>query len=194
MIRCEIVEAEYITGSDHKIVLAKIGTGIIQKTRSRAKEKRLKEKKRILKLDKAQEEDWERYKANLEEKLKKKLGVVGNVALAEENFTSISIDEMWDAISSSILESAYTNLPSQKVSSNGTSPKKLRSSDKIHKDLRCLGRICYMCFKKVEQNIDEEELQQANKEINRLNSEYEIQIERIYEKQWTNRRGEDLKV
>ena len=51
-----------------------------------------------------------------------------------------------------------------------------------------------MCFKKVEQNIDEEEHQQANKEINRLNSEYEIQIERIHEKQWTYRRGEDLKV
>ena len=51
-----------------------------------------------------------------------------------------------------------------------------------------------MCFKKVEQNIDEEEQQQANKEINRLNSEYEIQIERIHEKQWTYRRGEDLKV
>ena len=51
-----------------------------------------------------------------------------------------------------------------------------------------------MCFKKVEQNIDEEEQQQANKEINRLNSEYEIQIERINKKQWMNRRGEDLKV
>ena len=54
----------------------------------------MKEKKRILKLDKAQKEDWERYKANLEEKLKKKLEVVGNVALAEENFASKSIDEM----------------------------------------------------------------------------------------------------
>ena len=40
-----------------------------------------------------------------------------------------------------------------------------------------------MYFKKVEQNIGEEELQQANKEINRLNSEYEIQIEKIHEKQ-----------
>ena len=94
MMRYEIVEAECITGSNYKIVLAKIGTGIIQKTRSRAKKKRLKEKKRILKLDKVQKEDWERYKANLEEKLKKKLEVVDNIALAEENFASKSIDEI----------------------------------------------------------------------------------------------------
>jgi len=52
-IKCEIYPAELITGSDHRIVVAKLGTGIMQKVRSTAINKHLKGKKRILKLDKA---------------------------------------------------------------------------------------------------------------------------------------------
>src|SRR5438876_64179 len=50
-ISCEIVKADCITGSDHNIVIAKVGTGINLKTRKLAKKKQLKGKKRILKIE-----------------------------------------------------------------------------------------------------------------------------------------------
>ena len=53
IMSCKIVEAECIIGSDHKIVLAKLVTGIIQKAGSLASIRRMKGKKRVLKLDKA---------------------------------------------------------------------------------------------------------------------------------------------
>src|SRR5438552_3463163 len=56
-ISCEIVKADCITGSDHNIVIAKVGTGINLKMRKLAKEKQLKGKKRILRLDEAKEEE-----------------------------------------------------------------------------------------------------------------------------------------
>ena len=74
-ISCEILLAELIIGSDHKIVVAKLGTSIMQKVRSTAINKHLKGKKRILKLDKAQKEEWESYKTKLEEVIMKKLRI-----------------------------------------------------------------------------------------------------------------------
>ena len=45
LIDCKITEADYITGSDHKIVQAQFTTGFSQKGRLIANSKRLKEKK-----------------------------------------------------------------------------------------------------------------------------------------------------
>ena len=56
-ISCEIVKADCITESDHSIVIAKLGTGIMLKIRKLAKEKQLKGKKRILRLDEAKQEE-----------------------------------------------------------------------------------------------------------------------------------------
>ena len=170
-----------------------MGTGIIQKTRSVAKDKRMKEKKRVLKLDKAEDEDWERYRIKLDKNLSEKLGLESNLKQVEESCISKNIDELWDIISSNIIDSAFAILPSQKISANRVLLKKLRSSDKIQKDLKCLGKICHMCAIKVEQAIDKLDYQQANTEINRLNKKYEKQIEEITEEQWTSEREENLK-
>ena len=48
IMSCETVNAEFITESDHKIVVTKLGTGISQRRKALAKEKRLKGKKQIL--------------------------------------------------------------------------------------------------------------------------------------------------
>src|SRR5207253_7933874 len=100
---------------------------------------------------------------------------------------------LWDIISSNIIDSAFATLLSYKISANRIPLKKLRSSDKIQKDLRCLGKICHMCVKKVGQFIDKLEYQQANAEINRLNNKYDLQIEEIMEEMWICERGKDLK-
>jgi len=50
---CDIIEADTITSSDHAIVIATMLTGITQRPRSLACDKRLKGKKWILVLDKA---------------------------------------------------------------------------------------------------------------------------------------------
>jgi hypothetical protein len=56
-MKCEIIESEYIMNSDHNIVIAKLSTGIMQRTRALASVKRLKGKKKILRLNKAQKEN-----------------------------------------------------------------------------------------------------------------------------------------
>ena len=128
--------------------MAKLGTGIMQKRRSLAKDKQIKEKRRILKLNKAKKEDWERYRIKLDEKLTKELELVSNIELIEEICKNKNINEIWNIISSNIIESAYSTLPSQKLFASKLLLKKLRSSDKIQKDLKLLGKICHICIKK----------------------------------------------
>ena len=72
---------------------AKLSTGIMEKSRSVACNKRLKGKKRILRLDKAQEEDWEEYRAKLDLEVLKKLGIENNTDLIEEKCANKSLDE-----------------------------------------------------------------------------------------------------
>jgi exonuclease III len=57
IIDSRIIESSCITGSDHSFVFAKLSTGIMYKTRALALDKRMKGKKRILILSKAQEDD-----------------------------------------------------------------------------------------------------------------------------------------
>src|SRR5205085_10478914 len=107
IIECKISDAEYITGSDHKIVLTQFITEFRQKSRSNACTKRMKGKKCILKLEKATEEEWEAYIMKLDKMLKEKLA-----ASSEEDSIVIqsekkSIDELWDIIARCILSSAY---------------------------------------------------------------------------------------
>lgn len=57
LLFCNIIRADLITNSDHAIVLAKFATGIMKRTRNRACNKRLKDKKWLFLLDKATLED-----------------------------------------------------------------------------------------------------------------------------------------
>ena len=57
IIRCEIIDSECVTNSDHKIVQAYFITGISQKSRKTVCSKRAKGKKRVLRLEKATEEE-----------------------------------------------------------------------------------------------------------------------------------------
>ena len=91
---CKNNEATCITGSDHSIVVAKIGTGITEKTRSLANSKWLKGKKRILNLEKAQKEDWDNYQVKLDKKLQKKLNLREHIELTKEKCKAKSIDEI----------------------------------------------------------------------------------------------------
>ena len=93
-ISCEIVKADCITGSDHNIVIAKVGTGINLKTRKLAKEKQLKGKKRILRLDEAKEEEWKEYRDKLDKKIKKALEIEDNIELIKERCRSKDIDKI----------------------------------------------------------------------------------------------------
>ena len=76
---CETFNTEFITESNHKIVVAKLGTGISQRTKALAKKKRLKGKKRILKLDQAKDEDWEKYRIKLDREIIKALEITDNI-------------------------------------------------------------------------------------------------------------------
>jgi len=66
----------------------------MQKVRSTAINKHLKGKKRILKLDKAQKEEWESYKTKLEEVIMKELRITDKSAKFEEICKDKDLDEI----------------------------------------------------------------------------------------------------
>ena len=66
----------------------------MQKVRSSAINKRLKGKKRILKLDKAQKEEWESYKTKLEEVIMKELRITDKSAMLEDIYKDKDLDEI----------------------------------------------------------------------------------------------------
>ena len=84
-------------------------------------------------------------------------------------------------------------LPSQKVAVCRIPLKKINESDIILKDLRCLGKICHKCIEKKGFVISEEERQQTSSEIARLNSKYELQIDELVERRWSDEIAIDLK-
>ena len=86
------MNAEFITKSDHKIVVTKLGIGILQKTKALAKEKRLKGKKRILKLDQAKDEDWKKYRIKLDREIIKALETTDNINEIERKYSNKDIN------------------------------------------------------------------------------------------------------
>jgi hypothetical protein len=194
ILSCAIIESQCITGSDHSIVYAKLSTGIMQKLRKEAVNKRLKGKKRILRLDKAQEEDWENYRAKLDTEVLKKLGIESNIELIERKCANKSLNELWDIIYNCITSSANATLPSQKVYAGTKALRKLDNSDIILKDLRRLGKICHMCAKGKLSFISEDIRWQVNLEFMSLNSKYDLQIEELNEEYWSDEREKSLKI
>ena len=123
----------------------------------------------------------------------KELRITDKSAKFEEICKDKDLDEIWDIISNSIISSAYATLPSQKVAVCRIPLKKINESDIILKDLRCLGKICHKCIEKKGFVISEEERQQTSLEIARLNSKYELQIDELVEKRWSDEIAIDLK-
>ena len=83
-----------IIRSDHNIVIAKLKTDISLKIRKLAKEKQLKSKKRVLRLVKAKEEDWEEYRAKLDKEIKKVLEIEDSIKLIEKKCRSKDINKI----------------------------------------------------------------------------------------------------
>ena len=113
------------------------------KTRKLAKEKQLKEKKRILRLDEAKQEEWDKYKVKLDKEIKKALEIEDNDELLEEKCQSKDIDELWDIMSNNITKCAYMTLPSKKLAAKRMQSKESSACTSIQKDLRKLGKICH---------------------------------------------------
>ena len=183
LIHSDIIEADTITGSDHSIVVTTMLSGIIEKTRSTACNKRLKGKQWVFQLDKAKEEDWENYRTKLDHTLEKKLRI------PEENKISQKIEIqdknlLWDIIASSIINCAKASLPGKKISVGNTKASKLRESNILKKDLRKLGSISQICTKNIGLQIDNLERDRVNTIIANINSAYETDIEYITEEVW----------
>ena len=73
------------------------------------------------------------------------------------------------------------------------SRKKWNNSDEIQKDLKLLGKICHKCTEEEGAIIKEEDREQANLEISKLNGKYELEIDEVLEDQWSEERKKDLK-
>jgi exonuclease III len=193
LMYCDITEASTITNSDHAIVVTKLVTGIMKRTRTQACNKRLKGKQWAFQLNKANEENWEEYKSTLDSMLKEKL----KSRKVEEHRWSEelqNIDELWDLIATSITRSAKIALPGKKVLAENTKLKQSRDSDKIKKDLKKIGSICQLCSKNIGHPITNIKRLSTNDIIFELNSTYNIEIEVLIEELWTKERHDELKI
>ena len=158
-------------------------SGIMEKTRSTACNKRLKGKQWVFQLDKAKEEDWENYRTKLDYTLEKKLRILKE----NKNSQKIEIQDknlLWDIIASSIINCAKASLPGKKTSVGNTKASKLRESNTLKKDLRKLGSISQTCTKNIGLQIDNLERDRVNTIIANINSTYETDIEYITEEVW----------
>ena len=190
---CDILEADVVTNSDHAIIIAKMITGIRKKTRSLACEKRLKGKRWLFLLDKATEENWENYRTKLDSLLRKKLNIKkdeNDIAYLE----SLSKDNLWDLIATSIIKCARLTLSEKKSTIEKTPTEEKKESRNIKKDLKLIGSICHLCSSKIGQQIDSADKHLVNLKITRINSLYETEIEELSESAWTKKRYEDLKT
>ena len=87
----------------------------------------------------------------------KELRITDKSVSLKDIYKDKDLDKIWDIISNSIISSAYATLPSQKVAVCRIPSKKTNESDKILKDLRCLGKICHKCLEKKGFLISKEE-------------------------------------
>ena len=153
----------------------------------------MKGKKRILKLEKATEEEWEAYSMKLDKMLKEKLA-----ASSEEDSIMIqsekkSIDKLWNIIARCILSSVYKMLLSKEIKIGTCPPKNRSKSDNILKELRILGKLCHICIKDNSKYITEEERTKWSNRIREINRKLDLEIEEITERIWSDQRGKDLK-
>ena len=168
-------------------------TDIRKKNRSLACEKRLKGKRWSFLLDKATEENWENYKTKLDSLLKKKLNIKKN----DDDtvyLESLSKDDLWDLIATSIIKCARLTLPEKKSLVRRTNTEEKKESNNIKKDLKIIGSLCQLCSSRIGQQIDSADKYSMNIKITRINSLYKTEIKELYESIWTKKRHEDLKM
>ena len=140
-----------------------------------------------------QNEEWECYKAKLEDTIMERLGSTNSIEAIEESCKNRDINDTWDIISSSIISSAYATLPSKKISVCSIPGRKTNENDKISKDLKRLGKVCHKCSSKIGLSTTEEDRQQTNEVLTDLNNKYDLQIAELAEGPWTDETVKDLK-
>ena len=147
-------------------------------------------------LDKATEENWEDYKAKLDNMLKEKL--VSKKGKKKDNSTRLEVlskDELWDLISISIIKCTRATLPGKKIILGKTSPKKEKNvSDIMKRDLKKIGKICQQCVVGIGQQISDINRTNINLQITNLNNTYETEIEELSKTVWSKKRLENLKI
>jgi uncharacterized protein YqgV (UPF0045/DUF77 family) len=135
------------TNSDHDVVLAKLDLKHLIATWGLAELKKLGQQRTIYLYDKATKEDWENYKTELDQQLKKKINIqdLKNMSYNLSN-TSMStnienrLDNWWDIISNGIQAAARKSLPKKKVLNTVENRKKQTRKAKLTKVLTQLGR------------------------------------------------------
>ncbi|CAG8672809.1 156_t:CDS:1, partial [Paraglomus occultum] len=143
----EIQEMDICTNSDHNVVLAKLDLKHLIATWSSADLKRLGQQRTIYLYDKATKEDWENYKAELDQQLKKKINIqdLKNVSYNLNNAsvptnTKNRLDNWWNIICNGIQSAARKSLPKKKILNTVANKKKQTKKTKLTKVLTQLGR------------------------------------------------------
>ena len=67
---------------------------------------------------------------------------------------SLSKDNLWDLIATSIIKCARLTLPGKKFTIGKTLTEEKKESRNIKKDLKLIESICQLCSSKISQQID----------------------------------------
>jgi ribonuclease HI len=173
----DIEEMEGITQSDHNLVWARISLkGIIGTQRASTGDSR-KATQKVYIYNKATKENWEDYRAQLDNILKVNYGKIQR--RGEENEENENrADELWDLIERAIGKAAARNIPRTRIRKN----EKKTQSRPYQKELKMLARLQKIAKDKEDQEVDEVDHLLYNEQILNINRSAEIEIP-----EWPNR-------
>ncbi|CAG8825730.1 45182_t:CDS:2, partial [Gigaspora margarita] len=172
----EIQEAELLTSSDHKIVVASLSLKHLIKTYSKAETKKRGLVRTIFLYDKASKENWKSYQVKLERIIRR------NKVKLQACFGSEvdqSIDEAWEIISNALSQAAKKHIPRKKILKTNNQTRFKGNKSLLHKDIIELSKIIQLVRKKYVSGLLLEKQEKANKIVSKIKKEYSSELTMI---------------
>jgi len=185
LVDARIQEVEIFTGSDHKVVTAKILLNRLIGKKSIAKIKRNGSFRYKFLFEEMQEEDWEVFREALWTSLKKKSKIMKFLDTEVKDCKEGLLDETWDIVERGLLEAARIAIPRKKVWNNVSHRKeKVGKSTRLAKDTSALRKIIWALKAAIKSNTKLESIEIANETIRKVGKDLDINIQLIDESQY----------
>src|SRR5437868_162793 len=190
-----IKDMDLDTGSDYKLVVARLILDHMQIKDSLSQVKRKKEKRTIFEYDNATKENWDSYRNKLYLLLKRRVNkalwnnVTQNATKDKEK--EIDINREWDNISRSIKQAAEEEIPRKKITNSGINKAPKKRYTELQNVINTIRKIVKSCKKKKGLYRTEEEQLEIEKELEKINRSTKTNIE-IERRLWSEQLQEEL--
>jgi hypothetical protein len=183
----DIEDMDLITGSDHNLIWGEINTSLVIETStknlSRANERNI-PRRRIYQYQEATVEDWENYRAKLDNILTqgtKRTGEMSSLVHEEKEITEANINEEWDRIVNAINRAAAKHIPFKLSKRTIDEKDKQVLRNPRFKDVKNLKRIAKKVKEGVLLKVDETDRFLWNCQIQEINNRQNTQIRELSE-------------